>query len=125
MDGIRARFGHIGPVEGLRGVAVLWVVAFHYVVVREGTFAADPWIALARAASGSNVMVHHGYLGVDLFFLITGFLLVLPWLRAAEGGTPAPAALTPTTSRSPRRCSRPSSPSPGSPANSRTSSARA
>jgi peptidoglycan/LPS O-acetylase OafA/YrhL len=92
MDGIRSRFGHIAPIEGLRGVAVLWVVAFHYMVVREGVFSADPWIALAGAASGANVMVHHGYLGVDLFFLITGFLLVLPWLRAAEAGTPGPAA---------------------------------
>jgi len=92
MESIRARFGHIAPIEGLRGIAVLWVVAFHYVVVREGVFPSDPWIALAGAAAGSNVMVHHGYLGVDLFFLITGFLLVLPWLRAADGGPPAPGA---------------------------------
>jgi peptidoglycan/LPS O-acetylase OafA/YrhL len=31
-------------------------------------------------ASG-QVVVRNGMFGVDLFFLITGFLLVLPWLR--------------------------------------------
>ena len=91
MGRIRSDFGHIAPIEGLRGVAVLWVVAFHYVVVREASFP-DPWIGLAGAISASNVLVHHGYLGVDLFFLITGFLLVLPWLREAEGGPAAPSA---------------------------------
>ena len=34
-EGVRAEIGSIAPIEGLRGVAVLWVVAFHYVVLRE------------------------------------------------------------------------------------------
>lgn len=92
MAGVRDEVGFIAPIEGLRGVAVLWVLAFHYVVVRSAGFPQDPWIALAGSTQASNVMIHHGYLGVDLFFLITGFLLTLPWFRHAAAGRPAPSA---------------------------------
>jgi peptidoglycan/LPS O-acetylase OafA/YrhL len=72
---------------------VLWVVAFHYMVVREAAFSSDPWIALVRSFEPLNVVVHHGFLGVDLFFLITGFLLTLPWFRHADQGRAAPSTL--------------------------------
>jgi peptidoglycan/LPS O-acetylase OafA/YrhL len=91
-SGVRDEVGNIAPIEGLRGVAVLWVVAFHYVVVRSAAFAADPWLALVASSPAAEVIVRNGYLGVDLFFLITGFLLTLPWLRHADAGLPAPAA---------------------------------
>jgi len=83
-DGVRDEVGFIAPIEGLRGVAVLWVVAFHYMVLREAAFAADPWIAWVKGFEPANVVIHHGFLGVDLFFLITGFLLTLPWFRHAD-----------------------------------------
>jgi peptidoglycan/LPS O-acetylase OafA/YrhL len=89
-EGVRAGFGHIGAIEGLRGVAVLWVMAFHYVVLRSGRFD-DPWLAVADAARPLQVVLGNGYLGVDLFFLITGFLLTLPWFRRAAEGRPAPS----------------------------------
>lgn len=91
-EGVRSEVGHIAAIEGLRGVAVLLVIAFHYAVVREARFA-DPWIALLEHSRFLKVVVSNGALGVDLFFLITGFLLVLPWLRHAAQGRAAPSAL--------------------------------
>ncbi len=89
--GVRDEIGYIEPIEGLRGVAVLWVVAFHYVVVRSAAFPTDPWLQLVAASPAAQVIVRNGYLGVDLFFLITGFLLTLPWFRHAAEGRAAPA----------------------------------
>ena len=92
-DGVRDEVGFIPAIEGLRGVAVLWVVAFHYLVLRESAFATDPWIAAVKGVQVANVVVHHGFLGVDLFFLITGFLLVLPWFRHADENRPEPSTI--------------------------------
>jgi peptidoglycan/LPS O-acetylase OafA/YrhL len=90
-EGVRAQLGHIATVEGLRGVAVLWVVLFHFCVVRS-TGASDPWIAFVDAIRPLAVVIRNGYLGVDLFFLITGFLLALPWFRNAARAMPPPSA---------------------------------
>jgi peptidoglycan/LPS O-acetylase OafA/YrhL len=87
-ESVRAEVGNIAALEGLRGIAVLWVISFHYNVLREQAFA-DPWIAALHASPPLHAMVGNGYLGVDLFFLITGFLLMLPWWRhAAEHRAP-------------------------------------
>jgi peptidoglycan/LPS O-acetylase OafA/YrhL len=88
-EGVRAEVGDIPAIEGLRGVAVLWVMVFHYVVVRDGKFD-DAFIGFVRDWPALDVFVRNGYLGVDLFFLITGFLLTLPWFRHADAGLPAP-----------------------------------
>lgn len=84
--------GHLPAIEGLRGVAVLWVIAFHYLSVHTAAGVADPWIAAVDAIDPLARILRNGYLGVDLFFLITGFLLVLPWLRNADAGIAAPCA---------------------------------
>jgi peptidoglycan/LPS O-acetylase OafA/YrhL len=89
--GVRAEIGDIPAIEGLRGVAVAWVVLFHYFVVR-GTQAGDPWNAFVASHRALGIFVGNGYLGVDLFFLITGFLLVLPWERHRRLGMPPPSA---------------------------------
>ncbi|HZZ92077.1 MAG TPA: acyltransferase [Usitatibacter sp.] len=90
-EGVRAEFGAIGAIEGLRGIAVAWVVLFHYFIVRTGR-AADPWNDFVASHRALEVVVRNGYLGVDLFFLITGFLLVLPWERQRCLGLAAPDA---------------------------------
>jgi peptidoglycan/LPS O-acetylase OafA/YrhL len=89
-EGVRSEVGNIAAIEGLRGVAVLWVLLFHYVSVR-GEKYADPLIALIDSTRASSALAHFGFLGVDLFFLITGFLLTLPWFKHAADGRPAPS----------------------------------
>ncbi len=52
---------HYPVLDGLRGVAALVVVAFH--------------ILEAHATSHFDQMINHGYLAVDFFFLLSGFVI--------------------------------------------------
>jgi len=90
-EGVRSEIGHIATLDGMRGLAVLSVVLFHYAVVREAAAFADPWIAALHRLRPLDVLVHNGYLGVDLFFLISGFLLALPWFAHAHAALPPPS----------------------------------
>src|SRR6266702_4603992 len=58
--------GHLPVLDGLRGLAVLMVLVFHFV----GQML--PTNALERAIVG---VTKHGLLGVDLFFVLSGFLI--------------------------------------------------
>lgn len=88
--GVRAAVGRIPALDGVRGIAVLWVIAFHYAAL--GDAGRDPWLAAINALPLLDAVVRNGYLGVDLFFLISGFLLVLPWFVRREWGLPPPSA---------------------------------
>lgn len=68
----------IAPLTGLRGFAALWVLVFH------------AWIAFGAPRVGwgwldLTPMLQCGYFGVDLFFVLSGFLLSLPRWRQATG----------------------------------------
>ncbi len=91
-EDVRAEVGHIAAIEGVRGIAVLWVMAFHYVAVRGALDAGDPFVAALARFPVADLLVRNGYLGVDLFFLVSGFLLTLPWFAHAQAGLPAPSA---------------------------------
>jgi peptidoglycan/LPS O-acetylase OafA/YrhL len=65
-------------LDGLRGIAILLVVTYHVVLVSGQAF--GPLAAAAQA----------GYLGVDLFFFISGFCLFYPYARALIEGRPQP-----------------------------------
>jgi peptidoglycan/LPS O-acetylase OafA/YrhL len=90
-EDVRTEIGTIAPIDGLRGIAVLWVVAFHYVVVRSFAGIDDPWIEALARVPRLDALALNGYLGVDLFFLISGFLLAAPWFVHAREGLAPPS----------------------------------
>ena len=59
--------GHLLPLDGLRGVAILAVMASHLFAVN---YAGQP---LAIRALGQ--VFYYGWMGVDLFFVLSGFLI--------------------------------------------------
>lgn len=63
---------HIRPLTALRFFAAMWVVLFHY------------WPALGLA--GAPLAVAKGYLGVELFFILSGFILCHVYRSEVEGG---------------------------------------
>lgn len=54
----------IGALTGLRGVAAVWVLAFHIAEQPNGT-----------ASSLADILARAGYIGVDLFFVLSGFVI--------------------------------------------------
>jgi peptidoglycan/LPS O-acetylase OafA/YrhL len=65
-------------VDGLRGVAVLLVFLYHTWIF---SFL-DPSLSVLGIAIPTAMFVKAGYLGVDIFFVISGFCLYLPYARA-------------------------------------------
>ena len=74
----------IKSLDGLRAVAALMVVSYHIIGV----------ITWSPALGGLNIHFIWQYLasGVLLFFVLSGFLLFLPYVRAMLDGRPLPAA---------------------------------
>ena len=62
----RAAFGHRPALDGLRGLAILMVLLFHFVA---STTPAN------RVEAVVNAVLNYGALGVDLFFVLSGFLI--------------------------------------------------
>jgi peptidoglycan/LPS O-acetylase OafA/YrhL len=79
---------YIAALTGLRGVAAFFVFLYHYEALHPG-IRLDlliPWIgAVFQFPLGL------GFVGVDLFFVLSGFLLTLPFARAAQGLGPKPS----------------------------------
>lgn len=65
--------GHLGPLDGLRALAVLWVVLFHAGWYARFTLPPESWARLAF--SSWMLPVWRGDFGVDLFFVLSGFLI--------------------------------------------------
>jgi peptidoglycan/LPS O-acetylase OafA/YrhL len=79
MTGDRLR-----PIDGLRGIAIALVLWFH---IWELTWQrAD--VTLFGSTSNFNWICETGFLGVDLFFFISGFCLFYPYARALFDGRP-------------------------------------
>ena len=76
----------IPEIDGLRFVAISAVVMYHlsgYVVARGGPFRGDASQSLAART------FEHGHYGVELFFVISGFILALPFASHALRDTKA------------------------------------
>jgi peptidoglycan/LPS O-acetylase OafA/YrhL len=77
--GLGRKSTFLPELESVRGIAVLLVFAFHTDVLVRFPFI-EPTSTLAQA------FVRAGYTGVDLFFVLSAFLLSLPFLVEAKGG---------------------------------------
>ncbi len=70
-------------IDGLRGIAILLVLFYHTWLFSWFT----PAVAVLGVSLPVDVLPRNGYLGVDLFFTISGFVLFFPHaLRALGGG---------------------------------------
>ena len=77
--------GRIPTIDGLRGIAILLVVWFHiWEISWQPTIVPIVNISLQPFAET-------GFVGVALFFFISGFVLLLPYAQAHEAGRPAPS----------------------------------
>ena len=75
---------YVASLTGLRGIAALFVFVFHY-----GHF--NPGIRLDLSVPLIGKVLQFpfgfGFAGVDLFFVLSGFLLALPFARATLSGS--------------------------------------
>ena len=74
---------HVATLTGLRGLAAVWVMLLHLWLL-----AGAP--ALTVLGVDVTAPFSTGYLGVDLFFVLSGFLLARPFLRWRDGHAPFP-----------------------------------
>jgi len=72
QSGLREGSGYLLPLECLRGVAIVLVFLFHAWGISGLEAPQSPGILLSYILSGST--------GVTLFFVLSGFLLFLPWV---------------------------------------------
>ena len=78
------RGGRIATIDGLRGIAIAVVVWYHFWQISwQGAEIPFTHISLQPIAET-------GFLGVDLFFFISGFVLMLPYAHARLTATPPP-----------------------------------
>jgi peptidoglycan/LPS O-acetylase OafA/YrhL len=68
---------HLDVLDGLRGLAILLVVWFHYWQL---SWLGPHFSVFGRAASFDFIPAS-GYLGVELFFFISGFCLFYPYAK--------------------------------------------
>ncbi len=75
---------YVASLTGLRGIAALFVFVFHY-----GYFNPGIRLDLSIPVIGKALQfpLGFGFGGVDLFFVLSGFLLSLPFARATLTGT--------------------------------------
>ena len=69
------RLGHVPALDGLRAIAVLLVLALHLPEVAPAFFTRHQWL---------RSVIDGGYLGVDIFFVLSGFLITSLLAEALE-----------------------------------------
>jgi peptidoglycan/LPS O-acetylase OafA/YrhL len=66
---------HFQVLDGLRGMAILLVIVFH-------TFYTNP--SSSAVASGIQYLIFSGWIGVPIFFVLSGFLISYPFFKARK-----------------------------------------
>lgn len=79
---------HLAALDGLRGIAIALVVWYH--VWQITWLRADAHVGATTL--NFNEIPEAGFIGVDLFFFISGFVLFYPYSRALFDGCPRPTA---------------------------------
>ncbi|HZV78915.1 MAG TPA: acyltransferase [Candidatus Binatus sp.] len=79
---LAAHEAHIGVFDGLRGIAILLVVWYHVALV---THAVSAWPVFGSTLS-LQAIAQTGFIGVDLFFFVSGFCLFYPYARTIVEG---------------------------------------
>lgn len=74
--------GRLGVLDGLRGIAILLVLWFH--AWQQSWLRAD--VPLFGQTLNFNWIPETGFLGVDLFFFVSGFCLFYPYARTLFDG---------------------------------------
>ncbi len=83
--GVRHESTYLHQLESLRGVAILLVFLFHVYGITLGKTNHQPSLLLSYITGG--------YTGVTLFFVLSGFLLSLPWLEYLAGHSTKPPGI--------------------------------
>ncbi len=72
----------VDGLTGLRGVAAAWVVLYHVWVHAEPRLMTVSW---GGWEADLTPLFSTGWVGVDILFVLSGFLLAIPFAEAAEG----------------------------------------
>ncbi len=92
--------GRLQSIDALRGVAALGVVLYHAVLQTQN---AVPNNFLQWPVRGGMFLSSLGYIGVFLFFVISGFCIHLQWAKSRVAGKPSPIQFGPFWKRRIRR----------------------
>lgn len=74
--------GRLGPLDGIRGIAISMVLLFHVWQMS--------WLDMSVGPLTLNPVGTSGFLGVELFFFLSGFVIFDPYVRAWLSGKPTP-----------------------------------
>lgn len=80
---------HLAGLDSIRGIAVLFVVFYHCWALSERPLVNVPLPLTDYSLPLSHFFSGLGY-GVDIFFVLSGFLLSIPWHKSHYEGAPSP-----------------------------------
>ena len=86
-DADQHRLPELPALTGLRGFAALWVLLYHIWAMSGGPPLRIPGVGFMQ---GSNLL-SVGWAGVDLFFCLSAFLLVMPFALWRYGSATRPS----------------------------------